>query len=138
MSALGKVLREFLVSRTGYGEQLPGGVHPDTNPVGAAMPYAVYAGVSRQRITGVDGSTMATTERVQFTVAAMTRATAQAAAQWIADQIKATPSRQSVGGVTIFQWRVEDETASAEVLDDGTDEAVRTVDVDIVGTYKEV
>lgn len=137
MSALGKVVRDFLVARTGYGDALPGGIHPDTNPVGSAMPYAVYSGVSRQRAASVGGATVATTERVQFTVAAMTRAAAQTSAQWISDQIKATPSRQTVGTTVIFQWRIEDETGSAEVLDDGTDEAIRTVDVDLVGIYKE-
>jgi hypothetical protein len=137
MSQLGKITRDFLIARTGYAANLPGGIHPDTNPVGSVMPYATYQGISRNRTRDITGNTLYTQERIQLTVVAMTRALAQASAQWIADQIKATPSRQSVSSAVIFQWQVEDETSSAEVFDDGTDEAARTVDVDIVGTYKE-
>lgn len=137
MSQLGKTAREYLLARTGYAAALPGGIHPDTNPVGGSMPYATYQQISRTRARDVAGNVLATTERVQFTVVAMTRAAAQTSAQWIADQIKATPSRQSVGSVLIFQWQVDDETSSAEVFDDGSDEAARTVDIDLTGTYKE-
>ena len=101
------------------------------------MPYATYQQISRTRSRDVAGAVLATTERVQFTVVAMTRSAAQTSAQWVADQIRATPSRQSVGAVTIFQWQVDDETSSAEVFDDGSDEAARTVDIDLTGTYKE-
>lgn len=138
MSALGKGLRDFLVGRAGYSTYLSGGLHPDNNPTGKTMPFASYQQISRTRETTLAGVTVATTERVQVDVVAMTRAQAQATAQWIADQVKATPSRQTVGSLVIFQWRIEDETGASEYMGDASDESVRTVQVDLIGTYLEV
>lgn len=138
MSQLGKAVRDFLAARTGFSTYFPGGIHPDTNPVGQIMPYAVFNGITRTRLFGLEGATKSAQERVQFTVVAMTRAAAQASGQWMADQIRATPSRQTVGDLVIFQWRVEDETTSAEIFGDGSDEAARTHEVDVVGSYKEI
>lgn len=137
MSALGRIAREFLISQTGYAAAIPGGIHPDIAPVGSQMPYCVYVGVSKLPVGVLTGSVLCHTERLQFTVAAMTRSEAQAAAKWIGDRFRASPGRQSVGTATIFQWNIEDETASAEPIGDGSDEAVRTVDVDLIATYKE-
>ena len=85
----------------------------------------------------LSGTVTAQTERVQFTVCSMSRSEAQVAAKWLGDRVRSSPGRQSVGSATIFQWNIEDETGSAEVLGDGSDEAVRTVDVDLIGTFKE-
>ena len=137
MSALGRIAREFWTGQTGYAAAIPGGIHPDIAPVGTTMPYVVYTGVSRTAVGLLNGTTTAQTERVQFTVCSMSRSEAQVAAKWLGDRIRSSPGRQSVGTATIFQWNIEDETGSAEVLGDGSDEAVRTVDVDLIGTFKE-
>lgn len=137
MSALGRITREFLTAQAGYAAAVPGGIHPDIAPVGSQMPYVVYSGVSKTPVGILSGSVVAQTERVQFTVCAMTRGAAQTTAKWIGDRIRLSPGRQSVGTATIFQWNIEDETGSAEPLGDGSDEAVRTVDVDLIATFKE-
>ena len=137
MSALGRIAREFWMSQTGYAAAIPGGIHPDIAPVGTVMPYVVYTGVSRTAVGLLSGTVTAQTERVQFTVCSMSRSESQVAAKWLGDRVRSSPGRQSVGSATIFQWNIEDETGSAEVLGDGSDEAVRTVDVDLIGTFKE-
>lgn len=137
MSALGKLVRDYLVAQTGFSATFPGGLNPDSNPVDYALPYAVYQGISRNRERLLTGSIWVTTERIQISVAAMTRAQAQAGAQWIADKLALVPALQTIGTTKVYYLKVEDESAQAELLGDGSDEAVRTVEIDILGAYLE-
>lgn len=137
MSALGKLVRNYLVAQTGFAATFPGGLNPDSNPVDYALPYAVYQGISRNRERLLTGSIWVTTERIQISVAAMTRAQAQAGAQWIADKLALVPALQTIGTTKVYYLKVEDESAQAELLGDGSDEAVRTVEIDILGAYLE-
>ena len=137
MSALGKLVRDYLVAQTGFSATFPGGLNPDSNPVDYALPYAVYQGISRNRERLLTGSIWVTTERIEISVAAMTRAQAQAGAQWIADKLALVPALQTIGTTKVYYLKVEDESAQAELLGDGSDEAVRTVEIDILGAYLE-
>jgi hypothetical protein len=138
MSVLGQAVRTYLAGRTGYSTYLPGGISPDQTGQGnTSQPYAVYQSISRQRQRTIDGTVMATTERVQVTVVGETRATAQATANWIASNIAATPSRQTVGSLFLHSWRVEDEASANEVYQDGSDESARIISLEITGTYAE-
>jgi thymidylate kinase len=137
MSALGKLVRDYLVAQTGFAATFPGGLNPDSNPVDYALPYAVYQGISRNRERLLTGSIWVTTERIQISVAAMTRAQAQTGAQWIADKLALVPALQTIGTTKVYYLKVEDESAQAEILGDGSDEAVRTVEIDILGAYLE-
>ena len=137
MSLLGQAIFNLASNKTDYATALPGGLHPDTNPVTAPLPYGIYQGVSKQLINGVDGINIAATERVSITIVAKTRTAAQAAANWLATIIKSTPSIQTVGTLKIFQMRVEDQTTNAEIFADGSDEAARVHEIDVVATYKE-
>lgn len=138
MSVLGQAVRTYLAAQTGYSTYLPGGISPDQTGQGnTSQPYAVYQSMSRQRQRLASGVIAATTERVQVTVVAETRSSAQASANWIATKIAATPSRQTVGSLFIHHWRIEDEVSANEVYQDGSDESARIISVEIVGTYTE-
>jgi hypothetical protein len=137
MSLLGQAVFTLASAQSDYAAKLPGGLHPDTNPVTAPLPYGVYQSVSKTYITGVDGKTLAATERVQITIVAKTRTLAQSSAAWLAALIKNTPAIQTVGSLQIKQMRCEDQTTTAEIYADGSDEAARIHEIDIIGTYKE-
>ena len=138
MSVLGQAARTYLAAYTGYATYLPGGVSPDQTGQGnTSQPYAVYQSISRQRQRTTSGAVVATTERVQVTVVGETRSSSQATANWIAAAITATPSRQTVGSLFIHSWRVDEESSSNEVYQDGSDESARIISIEIVGTYTE-
>jgi nucleotide-binding universal stress UspA family protein len=88
MSALGKLLRTYLVGRTDYGTTIPGGISPENAPVGSSLPYVVYQGISTQRQMLLRGTPAVITERVTLTAVAETRASAQGVLVWIAEQIE--------------------------------------------------
>lgn len=136
MSVLGQAVRTYLAAYSGYSTNLPGGIAPDQTPqANSASVSAVYQSTSRVRQRKTDGTVVATTERIQFSVVGPTRSAAQATANWVADAIAAQPSRQTVGGLFIHHWRVEDEASSNEIYGDGQDESARIVSIEIVGTY---
>ena len=135
MSLLGKLLRTHLVAQTGYAATIPGGIAPESSPVGSEAPYVVYQGVSRTRELLLTGIPATYTERVQFMIVAETRLAAQTVADWIVAAIQAAPSRLVVSGTTIHSLRVDDENDQAEFAADGTDELARITTVDVVGTY---
>jgi hypothetical protein len=137
MSQLGKIIRDYLSAKPDFATYFPGGIEPDTNTIFDPTPYAVYQRVSSTKGRSLGGTTHYRSERVQFTVVGSTRAQADQSARWLADQIEASPNRQTVGAATIFYWQVEDETDSAEVYEDGSDDDAPTVDIDITGTFKE-
>lgn len=138
MSVLGQAVRTYLAAYSGYSTYLPGGIAPDQTPQSSpAQTCAVYQSTSRARQRKTDGTVVATTERIQFSVAAATRSAAQASANWVVGAIAAQPSRQTVGGLFIHHWRVEDEASSNELYGDGSDESARIVSIEIVGTYTE-
>lgn len=138
MSVLGQAVRTYLAAQTGYSTYLPGGISPDQTGQGnTSQPYAVYQSISRQRQRLTSGVVAATTERVQVTVVGETRSSAQASANWIASKITLTTGRQTVSGLFIHHWRIEDEVSANEVYQDGSDESARIISVEIVGTYNE-
>ena len=89
MSALGKLLRTYLVGRTNYATTVPGGISPENAPVGSSLPYVVYQGISTQRQMLLAGTPAVITERVTLTAVAETRSDAQGVLVWIAAQIEA-------------------------------------------------
>ena len=137
MSMLGKLVRDYLITQTGFAATFPGGLNPDSNPVDYALPFAVYQGISRTRERLLTNAVWYTVERIQISVAAMTRAQAQTGAQWIADKLALSPGLQTIGTTKVYYWKVDDESAQAELLGDGSDESVRTVEIDILGAYLE-
>lgn len=138
MSVLGQAVRTYLAAYSGYSTYLPGGISPDQTPQGGSnLPYAVYQSTSRVRQRLLSGTPVATTERIQFSVVGATRSSAQASANWAAAALAAQPSRQTVGGLFIHQWRVEDEASTNELYADGSDESARIISIEIVGTYTE-
>lgn len=137
MSQLGKIVRDFLAAKPDFATYFPGGIEPDTNTIFDPLPYAVYQRVSSTKGRILAGNPQYRAERVQFTVVGLTRQQADQSARWLADQIDNSPNRQSVGSATIFYWQVEDETDSAEVYEDGSDDDAPTVDIDITGAFKE-
>jgi hypothetical protein len=136
MSALGKLLRTYLVGRTDYGTTIPGGISPENAPVGSSLPYVVYQGISTQRQMLLRGTPAVITERVTLTAVAETRSDAQGVLVWIAEQIEATSGRHTVSGVTIHHWRIEEAQDQSELGGDGTDELARLTTIDVVGTYQ--
>lgn len=136
MSALGKLLRTYLVGRTNYSTTVPGGISPENAPVGSSLPYVVYQGISTQRQMQLSGTPVAITERVTLTAVAETRSAAQGVLTWLAAQIEATPGRQTVSGTIIHHWRVEEAQDQSELGGDGTDELARLTTIDVVGTYQ--
>lgn len=136
MSALGKLLRTYLVGRTDYATTVPGGISPENAPVGSSLPYVVYQGISTQRQMLLAGTPAVITERVTLTAVAETRSDAQGVLVWIAAQIEATPGRHTVSGTTIHHWRIEEAQDQSELGGDGTDELARLTTIDIVGTYQ--
>ena len=136
MSALGKLLRTYLVDRTDYGTTIPGGISPENAPVGSSLPYVVYQGISTQRQMLLSGIPAVITERVTLTAVSDTRLSAQGVLVWIAEQIEATPGRHTVSGVTIHHWRIEEAQDQSELGGDGTDELARLTTIDVVGTYQ--
>lgn len=137
MSALGKLVRDYLVAQTGYAATLPGGLTPETNPQGGSSTYATYQGLTRQRVQRVDGTVAFTTERIQITAVAPTRAAAQTVVDWIATKLKAAPSRTTISGVLVHALRVDDQQDQAEVFADGGDDPARTCVLDVIGSYEE-
>lgn len=138
MSVLGQAVRTYLAAYTGYSTYLPGGISPDQTAQGnGSQPYAVYQSTSRNRQRLLTGVPVATTERIQFSVVGATRSSSQATANWVATAIAAQPSRQTVGGLFIHHWRVEEEASTNELYGDGSDESARIVSIEIVGTYTE-
>lgn len=135
MSLLGKLLRTHLVAQAEYAETIPGGISPESAPVGNVAPYVVYQGVTRTRELFLAGTPATYTERVQFMIVSETRSSAQVVADWIVAAIQAAPSRLVVSGTTIHSLRVDDENDQAEFAADGTDELARVTTVDVVGTY---
>lgn len=138
MSALGKIVYTVLSGQSGYASTLPGGLTPETNPQGNAVPYATYQGLTRQRIQNLDGSIAYTIEAIAINVVGITRAATQAAADWIATAIKASPGPQTVGSYYVSQLRIDDEGDQAESFADGSDDPARATTLNLIGTYKEV
>jgi hypothetical protein len=136
MSALGKLLRTYLVARSNYATTIPGGISPENAPVGSSLPYVVYQGISTQRQMLLRGTPAVITERVTLTAVAETRSGAQGVLVWIAAQIEATPGRQTVDGTTVHHWRIEEAQDQSELGGDGTDELARLTTIDVVGTYQ--
>lgn len=137
MSMLGKLVRNYLVAQSGYATMLPGGITPEVNPQGTALPYCTYQGITLDRLQILPGQVAVSTERVQLVVVASTRVGAQNAADWITAAIKASPSRQTISGVVVHQLRIEEQTDQAETFGDGGDDPARSTYLDIVGTYEE-
>lgn len=136
MSALGKLLRTYLVGRSNYATTIPGGISPENAPEGSSLPYVVYQGISTQRQMLLAGTPAVITERVTLTAVANTRSTAQDVLVWIAAQIEATSGRHTVSSTTIHHWRIEEAQDQSELGGDGTDELARLTTIDIVGTYQ--
>ena len=137
MSQLGKLVRDYLTAQAGYSSIFPGGINPDSNPVDYPLPFATFQGISKIRDRELAGSAVVTTERIQLTIVAMTRAAAQTCAGWVAAKLSLNPALQTIGTTKVYYLRVEDESAQAELLGDGSDEAARVVEVDIQGAYLE-
>ena len=131
MSLLAKIVRAYLVGRSGYAAAIPGGISPEVVAIGNPMPYVYYSGVSKSR-TNTCG------ERISFACVAATRAEAQTLADWVATQILASPSRTTLSGVLVHQLRIEEEGDQAEFTGDGSDEPIRTTSLDVVGVYEPV
>ena len=51
MSLLAKIVRAYLVGRSGYAAAIPGGISPEVVAIGNPMPYVYYSGVSKSRTT---------------------------------------------------------------------------------------
>ena len=136
MSALGKLLRTYLVGRSNYATTVPGGISPENAPVGSSLPYVVYQGISTQRQMLLAGTPAVITERVTLTAVAETRSDALGVLVWIAAQIEATPGRHTVSSTPIHHWRIEEAQDQSELGGDGTDELARLTTIDIVGTYQ--
>lgn len=139
MSQLANALRKWAEVQTGFAGQFPGGIFPDKAPRGTTqgrLTYGVTRGVSRNPIAGLSGGPLARSERVQVEITGATRAAAETSRNWLADLIGQSPSMVTAGGLLVRQWRVEDDgTEGDEDRDDGSDENLRTVTLDIVAQF---
>ena len=138
MSLLAKIVRAYLVGRSGYAAAIPGGISPEVVAIGNAMPYVYYSGVSKSRTNTCGNVPVLISERISFACVAATRAEAQTLADWVATQILASPSRTTLSGVLVHQLRIEEEGDQAEFTGDGSDEPIRTTSLDVVGVYEPV
>lgn len=136
MSLLGKVIRDYLSTQTGYSTNLPGGIHPEQAPQGSSLPFAVTTGSSRSRQMHLDGTPAVSTEVVELTIVAMTRGAAQASADWVKSRIQASPARQTIGSTIVHHWRIENESDESQAYTDGSDEQARLTMLTIVGTME--
>jgi hypothetical protein len=137
MSQLGKLVRDYLTTQAGYSATFPGGINPDSNPVDYPLPFATFQGISKIRDRLLSGSSVVVVERIQLTIVAMTRAAAQTCAAWVAEKLAINPALQTIGTTKVYYLRIEDESAQAELLSDGSDESARVVEIDIQGAYLE-
>lgn len=136
MSLLGKIIRDYLSTQTGYGTNLPGGIHPEQAPQGSSLPFAVTTGSSRTRQMHMDGTPAVSTEVVEMTIVAMTRGGAQTSADWVKAAIQASPARQTIGSTIVHHWRIENESDESQAFADGSDEQARLTTITIVGTME--
>lgn len=136
MSQLGKGIRSWLATRTGYATKFPGGVHPDIVPAGKPKAYGVYIGTNAQPVTkGVSNVRWGDIETIQFIVTAETREECETTANWVRDQL--APSLAGWTTTTspgrVKWWKPGPVGEVSEVEIDGSDESIRQATLEITG-----
>lgn len=137
MSQLAKCLRKFLEGSSGYSTQFPGGITPDNFPkgvLGSKLTFGMTQGVSRVPIAGLLGVPVHYKETIRLSIIGKTREIARAARDWVSNLIGQSRINLVIGSVTVVQWGVDDDgSEDNENRQDGSDEDLRTVDIEITG-----
>lgn len=136
MSQLGKGIRSWLRTRTGYDTKFPGDISVDVAPAGVAKPYGVYVGTNSQPITkGVSGVRWGDVETISLIITADLRSDCETILDWVQAQLApslagwtttASPGR-------VIWWRIGSASDVSEVLVDGSDESIRQVTLEVTG-----
>ena len=137
MSVLGKLLYTHISGQAAYSTYLPGGMAPEVQAQQSVAPHATYQGLDRAREKLLDGSISISTERIEISITAATRAASASSAAWVAARIKAISPRSVIDGVTIHSLTIEDQQDVMEVYGDAGTAPARVTVIEVTGTYEE-
>jgi len=141
MSQLGKLIRRRLMMEPDYATVFPGDMHPDVAAPGTPIPYIVTTGSEAVVNYDLHGMESHIVEAFTMMVVCQTRAEAEEKLDWLRHVLRppswtVIPFNAAFGEYVTNYWRLESYSDGSDVAVEGDDSTLRTVSLNITGSFK--